>query len=112
MSVDAIINEGAADEFRRRNANLEDENRSLAKMFAERKPIVEVRYYEPRETKPMPPREVKVRVMPDRIKVIVPAGIMLVDVPGPVRDRPAGFFGRLGDHIDRLFGLTEPNPCC
>lgn len=80
----------AADQRARRFA-LEQELDAIEKTWHIRAPLV--RYIERNVSKPMPPKI----------------------VPGPVRyiicwhERPAGFFGRAGDRIDRLFKRGAPH---
>ena len=74
-----------AEEQRARRLALEEELDAMEDTWLNRKPVVQ--YVERTIYKPMPPKI----------------------VPGPIRyftdwrERSAGFFGRLGDRIDRLF---------
>lgn len=83
-----ITEEELAEEQRARRMALEEELRALEGTWGQTKPVV--RYVERKMYTPMPPKEVKVRTVEyrDRIKYLV---------------KPLGFFGRLGDKIDRFW---------
>jgi hypothetical protein len=90
-------------EQRARRLAVEQELEAMARISAGR--TVVTRWRERKVYKPMPPREVvKVQTIVQHVKVPVPVDRpVLIDVPGPAYERPAGFFGRLGDRIDRWF---------
>lgn len=91
-------------EERARRLAVEQELEAMADLCLRTEPLI--RHVERRVYKPMPPQIIFVRpverIIDRPVERIVDRPV-LIDVPGHAYERPAGFFGRLGDRLDRMF---------
>ena len=81
----------AAEEQRNRRLEIEEELAVGQVAFREREP--QIKFIERKVYQPMPAREVVKRIYVDRTVKII-----------EWQERPAGFFGRIADRLDRIFG--------
>lgn len=72
---------------------------------AESRRVPAIRYVERKVYTPMPPREIVRRIYyPHTVTVAYPVEVDRIVVERRWAERPAGFFGRLGDRIDKFLG--------